>query len=108
MGGRWGGRLGGGWVGGRIRGGGRGGIWRVWRREQRGRGSVRRLVKPGPGLRNEAKMLSTDTKLTELVKRLKEFAASNLECVILFGSADRGDFRWGHSDLNVGCILRSL
>jgi predicted nucleotidyltransferase len=53
-------------------------------------------------------MLSTDAKLTELVKRLKEFAATNLECVILFGSAARGDFREGHSDLNVACILRSL
>jgi predicted nucleotidyltransferase len=53
-------------------------------------------------------MVSTDAKLTELVKRLKEFAASNLECVILFGSAARGDFHEGHSDLNVVCILRSL
>ena len=53
-------------------------------------------------------MLSTDAKLTELVNRLKEFAATNLECVILFGSAARGDFRPGHSDLNVACILRSL
>jgi predicted nucleotidyltransferase len=56
----------------------------------------------------EAEMLSTDSKLTELVKRLKEFAATNLECVILFGSAARGDFREGHSDLNVVCILKSL
>jgi predicted nucleotidyltransferase len=56
----------------------------------------------------EAEMLSTDAKLTELVKRLKEFAATNLECVILFGSAARGDYREGHSDLNVVCILRSL
>ncbi len=53
-------------------------------------------------------MLSTDAKLAELVKRLREFAASNLECVLLFGSAARGDFREGHSDLNVACILRSL
>ncbi len=53
-------------------------------------------------------MLSTDAKLTELVKRLNEFAAANLECVILFGSAARGDFREGHSDLNVACILYSL
>jgi predicted nucleotidyltransferase len=53
-------------------------------------------------------MLSTDAKLSELVKRLKEFAATNLECVILFGSAARGDFRAGHSDLNVACILHSL
>jgi predicted nucleotidyltransferase len=53
-------------------------------------------------------MHSTETKLTELVRRLKEFAAANLECVILFGSAARGDFHEGHSDLNVVCILRSL
>lgn len=53
-------------------------------------------------------MLSKDAKLTELVNRLKEFAAANLECVILFGSAARGDFRQGLSDLNVACILRSL
>src|SRR6266481_4811930 len=53
-------------------------------------------------------MLSTETKLTELVSRLKEFAAANLECVILFGSAARGDFHEGHSDLNVVCVLRSL
>jgi predicted nucleotidyltransferase len=53
-------------------------------------------------------MLSTDAKLTELLKRLKEFAATNLECVLLFGSAAHGDFREGHSDLNVVCILHSL
>jgi len=53
-------------------------------------------------------MFSTEAKLTELVNRLKEFAATNLECVILFGSAGRGDFRPGHSDLNVACVLRSL
>jgi predicted nucleotidyltransferase len=53
-------------------------------------------------------MLSTETKLAELVRRLKEFAAANLESVILYGSAARGDFREGHSDLNVACILRSL
>jgi predicted nucleotidyltransferase len=53
-------------------------------------------------------MLSTETKLAELVKRLKEFAAANLESVILYGSAGRGDFREGHSDLNVACILHSL
>jgi predicted nucleotidyltransferase len=53
-------------------------------------------------------MLSTETKLVELVKRLKEFAAANLESVILFGSAARGDFREAHSDLNVAGILHSL
>jgi predicted nucleotidyltransferase len=53
-------------------------------------------------------MLSQDAKLTELVNRLKDFAATNLECIILFGSAARGDFRPGFSDLNVACILHSL
>jgi predicted nucleotidyltransferase len=53
-------------------------------------------------------MLSMDAKLTEFVNRLKEFAATNLECVILFGSAARGDFQPGLSDLNVACILHSL
>jgi len=53
-------------------------------------------------------MFSTDAKLAEFVNRLKEFAAANLECVILFGSAARGDSRPGLSDLNVACILRSL
>jgi predicted nucleotidyltransferase len=53
-------------------------------------------------------MLSMDAKLSELVNRLKEFAAANLECVILYGSAARGDFHPGLSDLNVACILRSL
>src|SRR5258708_31675704 len=53
-------------------------------------------------------MLSTEAKLKELVSRLKEFAATNLECVILFGSAARGDFHEGHSDLNIVCFLHSL
>jgi hypothetical protein len=53
-------------------------------------------------------MLSNETKLIELVRRLKEFAAANLECVILFGSAARGDFREEHSDLNVVCVLHAL
>jgi predicted nucleotidyltransferase len=53
-------------------------------------------------------MLSMDAKLSEFVNRLKEFAAANLECVILYGSAARGDFHPGLSDLNVACILRSL
>src|SRR3989442_15229376 len=53
-------------------------------------------------------MVSTDEKLRELVNRLKEFAATNLECVILYGSGARGDFRPGHSDLNVVCVLHAL
>jgi len=53
-------------------------------------------------------MLSTEAKLTDLVSRMKEFAGENLESLILYGSAARGDFKEGHSDLNILCILRSL
>ena len=53
-------------------------------------------------------MLSTEAKLTDLVSRMKEFAGENLESLILYGSAARGDFKEGHSDLNVLCVLRSV
>jgi hypothetical protein len=52
-------------------------------------------------------MLSTEAKLTDLVSRMKEYAADNLESMILYGSAARGDYKEGHSDLNVLCVLRS-
>ncbi|HTQ59433.1 MAG TPA: nucleotidyltransferase domain-containing protein [Candidatus Solibacter sp.] len=53
-------------------------------------------------------MLSMEEKLTDLVNRMKELAGDNLESLILYGSAARGDFKEGHSDLNVLCVLRSL
>jgi predicted nucleotidyltransferase len=53
-------------------------------------------------------MLSTEAKLTDLVSRMKEFAGENLESMILYGSAARGDFKEGHSDLNILCVLRSV
>jgi predicted nucleotidyltransferase len=53
-------------------------------------------------------MLSTEAKLADLVSRMKEFAGENLESLILYGSAARGDFKEGHSDLNVLCVLRSV
>jgi hypothetical protein len=46
--------------------------------------------------------------LKNLVERLHEAARDNLESIILYGSAARGDFHHAHSDLNVLCILRSL
>jgi hypothetical protein len=46
--------------------------------------------------------------LKNLVERLHEAARDNLESIILYGSAVRGDFHGAHSDLNVLCILRSL
>jgi hypothetical protein len=49
-----------------------------------------------------------DGKLSELVSRLKEAAGKNLESVILYGSAARGDFHPGTSDLNVLCTLVSI
>src|SRR5271155_3410727 len=53
-------------------------------------------------------MLSTESKLTELVNRLKELAGANLKSVVLYGSAARGDFQDQRSDLNVLCVLGSL
>jgi predicted nucleotidyltransferase len=47
-------------------------------------------------------------KLGELVSRLKEGAGKNLESVILYGSAARGDFQPGSSDLNVLCTLVTI
>jgi hypothetical protein len=47
-------------------------------------------------------------KLTELVSRLKEASGNNLESVILYGSAARGDFRPGASDLNILCAVTTI
>lgn len=47
-------------------------------------------------------------KLGELVSRLQEAAGKNLESVILYGSAARGDFQPGSSDLNVLCTLVTI
>jgi hypothetical protein len=47
-----------------------------------------------------------EDKIDEFVKRIREAAGSNLESVILFGSAVSGDFHPGMSDLNLFCVLR--
>lgn len=47
-------------------------------------------------------------KLSELVSRLKEAAGKNLESVILYGSAARGAYKPGASDLNVLCTLVTI
>jgi hypothetical protein len=49
-----------------------------------------------------------DGKLEELIKKLREAAGANLESVILYGSASRGDYRETYSDLNVLCTMSSL
>jgi Nucleotidyltransferase domain len=50
-------------------------------------------------------MLPED-QANEFVKRAREAGGTNVECVILFGSAISGNFHPGLSDLNLFCILR--
>jgi predicted nucleotidyltransferase len=52
-------------------------------------------------------MVDVPEVLKNLVERLHEAAKENLESLILYGSAARGDFHEAHSDLNVLCVLRS-
>ncbi len=47
-----------------------------------------------------------EEKIDEFVKRAREAAGSNLESIILFGSAASGDFHPGLSNLNLLCVLR--
>jgi hypothetical protein len=44
--------------------------------------------------------------IDEFVNRLREAATTNVESIILFGSAASGDFHPGLSNLNLLCILR--
>ena len=53
-------------------------------------------------------MADVHEALKNLVERLHEAARDNLESLLLYGSAARGDFHEAHSDLNVLCILRSM
>ena len=46
-----------------------------------------------------------EAKLTELVNRLKAAIQDNLKTVVLYGSAVTGEFRAGHSDLNILCVV---
>jgi Nucleotidyltransferase domain len=45
-------------------------------------------------------------KIDEFVKRVRAAGGSNVESVILFGSAVSGDFHPGISNLNLFCVLR--
>ena len=47
-----------------------------------------------------------ENKLDEFVKRAVEGAGTNLESVILYGSAASGEYDPDFSDLNVFCVLR--
>jgi hypothetical protein len=46
-----------------------------------------------------------ETKLTELVRRLKKALGKDLKAVVLYGSAVTGEFSSKHSDLNILCIV---
>lgn len=46
-----------------------------------------------------------EDKLQEFVTRARKAAGSNIEGIILFGSAVSGDFHPGLSDLNLFCVL---
>jgi len=48
-----------------------------------------------------------ETKLSELVERLKSASPRNLKAVVLYGSAVTGEFVTKHSDLNILCIVES-
>ena len=47
-----------------------------------------------------------ERKIMEFIRRLREAAGSNLECVILYGSALTGEYDPEFSDINLLCILR--
>ena len=46
-----------------------------------------------------------ETKLNELVARLKTAAGDNLKAVVLYGSAATSEFQGKHSDLNILCLV---
>jgi hypothetical protein len=46
-----------------------------------------------------------ETKLMELVSRLKAAAEENLKAVVLYGSAATSEYQSAHSDVNVLCLL---
>ena len=52
-------------------------------------------------------MLAREEKLIEIVRRLQEAAGENLQSIVLYGSAARGDYHSQKSDLNLLCILKS-
>lgn len=47
-----------------------------------------------------------DKTIDEFVRRVRDAGGSNVESIILFGSAVSGDFHPGLSNLNLFCILR--
>jgi predicted nucleotidyltransferase len=52
-------------------------------------------------------MQRSEEKLAEFTRRLHEAAGNNLQSIVLYGSAARGDFHERRSDLNLLCVLHS-
>ena len=52
-------------------------------------------------------MLAREEKLAEFGRRLGEAAGENLESIVLYGSAARGEYHERQSDLNLLCVLKS-
>ena len=47
-----------------------------------------------------------ENKINEFVSRIRAAGGSNVEAILLFGSAASGDFHQGLSNLNLFCVLR--
>jgi predicted nucleotidyltransferase len=54
------------------------------------------------------KTMEAEKQIAEFVERLKQAAGSNLECVVLFGSAASGEFHADFSDINILCVVHEL
>jgi len=52
-------------------------------------------------------MRRSDEKLGEFTRRLQDAAGDNLQSIVLYGSAARGDYHERRSDLNLLCVLHS-
>ena len=52
--------------------------------------------------------MNPEKDLNDLTGQLKQALGGNLAAVVLYGSAAGGEFRQGHSDLNVLCLLKMI
>jgi predicted nucleotidyltransferase len=52
-------------------------------------------------------MQRSEEKLAEFTRRLHEAAGDNLQSIVLYGSAARGEYNERRSDLNLLCVLHS-
>jgi predicted nucleotidyltransferase len=52
-------------------------------------------------------MRRSEEKLAEFTRRVHEAVGDNLQSIVLYGSAARGDFHEQRSDLNLLCVLHS-